>query len=281
MFLSLFLSVALATTLFAGILQGADAIGAKSLEKIFESAPYDIIDMSSDKNITKTRILDVEDVLGDIEGVTHIDQFIWTGVRVYEPDGSNATVEGVYLVAVPDGSTFYDGIIGVDQFERGKVYFDVSSALTEEYVANGSVVLDLSTYLWQNPPGFENRRFTLPIADTVAVEDTTWTLFVSRYDRYLYGLFSRNDPTQKRPSYNLILMSADTYMDIQREIFAENRRPTDDQHGVALISLDRPSLVNPWDIQGSIAEVTLILEEINGLLVLYTIRFYSTRILVD
>jgi len=264
MFLSLFLSVALATTLFAGILQGADAIGAKSLETIFESAPYDIIDQASDKNITKTRILDVDDVLGDIEGVTHIDQFIWAGVRTYEPDGSNTTVEGVYLVAVPDDSTFYDGIIGVDKFERGKVYFDVSSALTEEYVANGSVVLDLSTYLWQNPPGFENRRFTLPIADTVAVEDTTWTLFVSRYDRYLYGLFSRNDPTQKRPSYNLILMSTDTYMDIQRSIFAEDRRPTDDQHAVALISLDRQSLVNPWDVQGSINEVTLILEEINA-----------------
>jgi len=264
MFLSLFLSVALATTLFAGILQGADAIGAKSLETIFESAPYDIIDQASDKNITKTRILDVEDVLGDIDGVTHIDQFIWAGVRTYEPDGSNATVEGVYLVAVPDDSIFYDGIIGVDKFERGKVYFDVSSALTEEYVANGSVVLDLSTYLWRNPPGFENRRFTLPIADAVAVEDTVWTLFVSRYDRYLYGLFSRNDPSQKRPSYNLILMSTETYMDIQEEIFVEDRRPTDDQHGVALISLDRSSLVNPWDIQGSINEVTLILEEINA-----------------
>ena len=264
MFLSLFLSVALATTLFAGILQGADAIGAKSLETIFESAPYDIIDQSSDKNISKTRILDVENVLGDIEGVTHIDQFIWAAVRLYEPDGSNETVEGVYLVAVPDDSIFYDGIIGVDQFERGKIYFDVSSALTEEYVANGSVVLDISTYLWKSPPGFENRRFTFPVADSVAVEDTTWTLFVSRYDRYLYGLFSRNDPTQKRPSYNLILMSTDTYMDIQEEIFAEDRRPTDDQHGVALISLDRPSLVNPWDIQGSIDEVTLILEDINA-----------------
>jgi len=264
MFLSLFLSVALATTLFAGILQGADAIGAKSLEKIFESAPYDIIDQASDKNITKTRILDVENVLGTIEGVTHIDQFIWAGVRTYEPDGSNATVEGVYLVAVPDDSTFYDGIIGVDKFERGKIYFDVSSALTEEYVANGSVVLDISTYLWKSPPGFENRQFTLPIADAVAVDDTTWTLFVSRYDRYLFGLFSRNDPSQKRPSYNLVLMSTDTYMDIQQELFAEDRRPSDDQHGVALISLDRPSLVNPWDIQGSIDEVTLILEDINA-----------------
>jgi len=264
MFLSLFLSVAIATTLFAGILQGADAIGAKSLEQIFESAPYDIIDDATDKNITKTRILDVENVLGTIEGVTSIDQFIWAPIMLREPDGTNTSIEGIYLVAIPDDSIFYESIVGIDHFERGQVYFDVSSALAEEYMANGSLVIDLSTYLWQNPPGFENRRFELPIADAVAVEDTAWTLFVSRYDRYLYGLFSRNDPTQKRPSYNLILMSTDTYMDIQNAIFAEDRRPTDDQHGVALIGLDRPSLVNPWDIQGSIDAVTLILEEINA-----------------
>jgi hypothetical protein len=270
MFLSLFLSVALASTLFAGILQGADAIGARSLEQIFESAPYDIIDTASDKNITKTRILDVENVLGEIDGVTHIDQFIWTPARMYEPgagltsEGVYPTIEGAYLVAIPDDSLFYDGLLGVDQLERGKIYFDVSSATTEEFMANGTVILDVDTYLWKSPPGFEARRFTLPIADAIAVEDTTWTLFVGRYDRYLQGLFSKNDPSQKRPSYNLLLMSTDTYMDIQRSIFAEDRRPTQDQHGVALISLDRQSLVNPWDIRGSIDAVTLILEEINA-----------------
>lgn len=281
MFLSLFLSVALATTLFAGILQGADAIGAKSLGQIFSSAPYDIIDEATDKNITKTRILDVQNVLGEIDGVTSIDQFIWAPVLLYEPDGSNATIEGVFLVAVPDGSLFYDGLIGVDQFERGKIYFDVSSALTEDFMANGSVVLDISTYLWRSPPGFENRQFKLPLGEPVAVTDTTWTLFVSRYDRYLYGLFSRNDPTQKRPSYNLLLTSTDTYMDIQRAIFAEDRRPTDDQHGIALISLDRDSLVNPWDIQGSLSEVRLILEEINanGAQYFYTPRNFLGEIL--
>ena len=263
MFLSLFLSVALATTLFAGILQGADAIGARSVEQIFESAPYDIIDQGSDKNITKTRILDIENVLGDIDGVTGIDQFIWAPMNIWEP-GTNTTVEGVYLIAIPDDSVFYDEIIGVDHFERGQVYFDVSSVLAEEYMENGSVVLDISTYLWRSPPGFENRQFKMPIADSVAVEDTAWTLFVGRYSNYLYGLFNRNDPSEKRPSYNLMLMSTDTYMDIQESIFAEDRRPTDDQNGVALISVDREALVNPWDIEGSSDRVTLILEEINA-----------------
>ena len=287
MFLSLFLSVALASTLFAGILQGADAIGAKSLEEIFHSAPYDIIDDATDKNITKTRILDIENVLGEIDGVTYIDKFIWSPVRLYEPgagltdEGVYPTIDGVYLIAIPDGSKFYNGLIGIDQLERGKIYLDVSSAATEDLMANGTVILNMDTYLWQNPPGFEARDFKLPIADAVAVEDTTWTLFVGRYDRYLQGLFSKNDPSQKRPSYNLVLMSTDTYMDIQRSIFSEDRRPTDDQHGVALISLDRPSLVNPWDIQGSNEAVKLIYEEINanGAQYLYLPRNFLGEIL--
>jgi len=139
MFLSLFVSVALATTLFAGILQGADAIGAKSLEQIFRSAPYDVIDQASAKNITKTRILEVEEVLGSIEGVTHIDKFIWAPVNAFEP-GSNETVEGIFLVAIPDNSTFYESIQGVDRFERGKVYLDVSSFMGARWP-------------WRTPPG--------------------------------------------------------------------------------------------------------------------------------
>jgi ABC-type antimicrobial peptide transport system permease subunit len=264
LFLSLFLSVAIASTLFAGILQGADAIGARSIDQVFETAPYDIITTAIDKNITKTSITEVDELFGHIEGVESIHYFARGPVRLYEPGTVNTTIEGVYMVAIPDGSKFYDGIVGVDQFERGKVYFDVGSADEDPFIENGTVVIEMETYLYKSPPGFENRQFRLPFAEAVGVDDETWTMFVDRYDRYLQGLFSRNDPTQKRPSYNLILMSYDTYMDIQHEIFAEVRRPTNDQHAVALINLDRDGLVNPWDIDGSSAAVSAILEQINS-----------------
>ena len=264
LFLSLFLSVAIASTLFAGILQGADAIGARSLDQIFEAAPYDIITTASAKNITLTEITNSDDLFGHIEGVDSIHYFEWSPIRLYEPGTVNTTIEGVYMVAVPDGSTFYDGIVGIDQFERGKVYFDVGSTDVEPFLENGTAVIEMETYLWQSPPGFENRRFKMPVAEALGVDDETWTMFVGRYDYYLRGLFSRNDPTQNRPSYNLVMLSHDTYMDIQKIIFAENRLPTNDQHGVALISLDREGLVNPWDVDGSTSRVSLILEQVNS-----------------
>jgi ABC-type antimicrobial peptide transport system permease subunit len=264
LFLSLFLSVALASTLFAGILQGADVIGAKSIEQIFASAPYDIITMAPDKNITKTHISEIEDFFGPVEGVERLDYFMRTPIRLYEPGTINTTIEGVYMVALPDDSIFFEGLVGIEEFERGVAYFDASSADAPLFVDNGTVVIEIETYLWRNPPGFENRRFKLPLADAVGVEDAEWTLFVSRYDYYLQSMFSKNDPSQKRPSYNLVLISEETYMDIMREIFAEERRPVNDQFGVALISLDREGLVNPWDISGSIETIDFINEQINS-----------------
>ena len=264
LFLSLFLSVALASTLFAGILQGADVIGAKSLEQVFASAPYDIISMAPDKNITKTHISEIDEFFGPVEGVERLDYFMRTPVRLFEPGTVNTTIDGVYMVAIPDDSIFYEGLVGVDQLEHGEVYFDASSADTPLFVENGTVIIEIETYLWQSPPGFSNRQFKFPLADAVGVEDEEWTLFVSRYEAYLQSLFSKNDPSQKRPSYNLIMVSDATYMDIMEEIFAEERRPVADQFGVALISLDREGLVNPWDIDGSIETISVINDQINS-----------------
>ncbi|MFA9436233.1 MAG: ABC transporter permease [Candidatus Bathyarchaeota archaeon] len=264
LFLSLFLSVALASTLFAGILQGADVIGAKTIEQVFESAPYDIISMAPDKNITKTHISEIDEFFGPVEGVERLDYFMRTPIRLFEPGTVNTTIEGVYMVAIPDDSIFYEGLVGVDQFERGEIYFDASSADAPLFVENGTVIVEIETYLWKSPPGFENRQFTFPLADAVGVEDEEWTLFVSRYDVYLQSLFSKNDPSQKRPSYNMVLVSEETYMDIMWEIFAEQRRPVSDQFGVALISLDREGLINPWDMDGSIEAIDFINEQINS-----------------
>ncbi len=264
LFLSLFLSVALASTLFAGILQGADVIGAKSLEQVFASAPYDIISMAPDKNITKTRISEIDEFFGPVEGVERLDYFMRTPVRLFEPGTDNITIEGVYMVAIPDDSIFYEGLVGVDQFEHGKVYFDASSADAPLFVENGTVIIEMETYLWKSPPGFEMRQFKFPLADAVGVEDEEWTLFVSRYEAYLQSLFSKNDPSQKRPSYNLVMLSEETYMDIMADIFVDQRRPVSDQFGVALISLDREGLVNPWDIDGSIATIDAIHDQLNS-----------------
>ena len=80
-----------------------------------------------------------------------------TPIRLFEPETVNTTIEGVYMVAIPDDSIFYEGLVGVDQFERGEIYFDASSADAPLFVENGTVIVEIETYLWKSPPRFENR----------------------------------------------------------------------------------------------------------------------------
>ncbi|MCW4049756.1 MAG: ABC transporter permease [Candidatus Bathyarchaeota archaeon] len=262
LFLSLFLSVALAATLFSGILQGADAIGARSIDQIFNSAPYDIISTAPDKNISKTRVFDIAEIIGDIDGVIGVDHFVRWPINL-NSDALNETLEGVYLIAIPDDSVFYEGLT-LDRLERGVLYIDVNSGEADTLVEEGSVVITANTYLWKNPPGFETKNITYPVEGSVGLKDKTWALFVNRYNIYLQNLMSRNEVTMRRPIYNMVLVSEETFMDILNPIFAENRRPVDDQEAVALITLDRETLVNPWDIPSSKAAVNEILEEVNA-----------------
>ena len=262
LFLSLFLSVALAATLFSGILQGADAIGAQSIDQIFSSAPYDIISTATDKNITKTNVYNIDPIFQAVPGVEQVDHFERWPVSLVS--GSiNGTVEGVYLIGIPDDSVFYQGLT-VEHLERGVVYVDANSNQADALMEHPNVTLSFETYLWLNPPGFEFRNLTLPLGGTVGVNDKTWALFVDRYAVYLQGLISRNEGASARPIYNLVLVSEDTLKDILTPVFAEQRRPVDDQAGVALITLNRKDLVNPWDIQGSKAKILEIFDHVNS-----------------
>ena len=270
-FLPLFLSVVLATTLFAGILNGADAIGASSLQHIYDSAPYDIISTAPDKNITVTRIFDAEELFGSIDGVTSVDRFIqWTFNVDYQP--GNQTINEIYVIAVPDGSSLFEGVSEVTNFERGKIYIDVESTHVDDLIESGNVTLRVTTY---DPTGFtdfETRFFYYPVQGSVSISDETWALFVERYSIYLQNIMSRGEDTSLRPNYDLVLMSESTLMDIIQSIFDEGRRPTYDQVGTVLLSLDRRTLINPWDIRTSKNRIDQILVDFNviGAPYLYT-----------
>ena len=71
-FLALFLSVALAATLFSGILQAADSVGASMLEKALGATDIDIVSSAEDRNLTRTSLLEVEEAIGMLEHVAWV-----------------------------------------------------------------------------------------------------------------------------------------------------------------------------------------------------------------
>ncbi len=279
LFLSLFLSAALAVTLFSGILQGADAVGVALLEKTLDSAYVDIISSAPDKNLTKTRYYEIDEVLGEIDGVATVDHFIRWKFEVDSPL-LNESLETAVLALPPDSSLF-NGISGVDYFEDGKLYIDASSENSAELIESEQLEIVFETYMPFNPPGFENRTFTKEVGGSVGLKQRTFLIGTGRYNIYLRDLIQGREEMGRRPSYDLILMSEETLLSMINPILDEMRRPVDDQATEALVRLERDNLINPWDIEGSKERVSLILEDINtaGAEYYYTPRSYLTEIL--
>ena len=261
MFLSLFLSVALAATLFSGILQGADAIGVAILDNTLESAYVDIISSASDKNVTKTHYWEIDGILEAVEGVQSVDHFIHFAADL-ESEALNGTVDTVILALPPD-SSLYGGITGAQVLEDGVVYVDASSSNATEILQSSSLTISFETYLPYNPPGFEFRRFNFTVAGSVVLNDRVFQIGTGRYNIYLRSLIQGREEMGRRPSYNMVLVTESTFTEMLWKVFREQRRPVVDQTTEALIVLDRDSIVNHWDFTGSKNRIQLIYEDIN------------------
>ncbi len=279
LFLSLFLSVALAATLFSGILQGADAVGVAILDQTLDSAYVDIISSAPDKNVTETHYFEIDEIFGEVEGVERVDHFIRLSVELRSSE-INGTLEAV-LLALPDDSSLYGGMSVEGPLEDGVVYVDASSANATLIESSAPLTLRFETYLPYNPPGFEYRHRNYTVAGSVALDERTYTISVGRYNIYLRDLIHSSESLSRRPRYNMILMTEGTLEEILDPIFAERRRPVDDQTTQALIMVDRETLINQWDIEGSMNRLQGIYDDVNteGAEYMFTPRSYLQEIL--
>ena len=279
LFLSLFLSVALAATLFSGILQGADAVGAAVLDHTLESAYVDIISSVPEKNVTESHYYEIDDIFGKVEGVERVDHFIRWRVELRSPE-INGTTEAV-LLALPEGSSLYEGMSVEGPLEDGVVYVDASSANATLIRVSDPLTLRFETYMPYNPPGFEFRYRNYTVAGSVALDERSYAIGVGRYNIYLRDLIQSSESLSRRPRYNMILMTEATLEELLDPVFAEMRRPVDDQTTLALIMLDRETLINPWDIDGSMNRLQGIIDDINteGAEYMYIPRSYLQEVL--
>lgn len=279
LFLSLFLSVSLAATLFSGILQGADAVGVAQMDEILKSAYVDVISSSINKNITLTHYWEIDEIIEGIEGVKSANHYIRWSVTV-ELNGTQRTIEAIIL-AIPEDSSLYDWLIGVDSFQDGALYIDAGSFNATELLGVDSLTVAFNTYLPLGMPDFQMRCFEFPVAGSVIFSDEFFQIVSGRYNVHLNSLISGRDSVVSRSVYNMVLVSEDTLIDMLSQVLAEDRRPTVDQTATTLVALDRDRIVNPWNIQNSIKRITLIHQEINtkGASFLYIPRSYLSELL--
>ncbi len=263
LFLALFLSVALASTLFSGTLQGADAVGASLLNKALGATDVDIISTAQDKNLTRTNVYDIDGILSQAENVESVDHFVrWKAL--VNVTGWNGTQEFT-LIALPDDSSLLEGISGVDKLEDGKIYVDTASFNAPAFIPGERATLHIDTYQPFGLPDFRLEPYDFVIGGAVNLDDRAFSIATARYTLFLSQLLIGSEETGRRPQYQLILMGEGTLRGILDPIYANSRRGTNDIFAVALIRVDRAKLVNSWDVEGSAARVRLVMEDVNSL----------------
>ena len=266
-FLALFLSVALAATLFSGILHGADAVGVAMLEKTLEAADIDIVSSAENRNLTRTAPEKVEGLIGGLEHVISVDRLVRWELEVNLTAWNTSTP--FTIVAISGDSSLLAGISGVDGLERGKVYVDKGSVNASSLQTGDRVTLKVSTYNPYGAPDFKTRPFHLAVGGLVELDDRVFSIAIGKvedidwYALFLRFLLEGRSLPRRRPPHNLIIMSEETLRSILDPIYGEMRRPTQVLIPEVIVGLERRAL-NLWDISASAKNVRLIYERVNS-----------------
>jgi ABC-type antimicrobial peptide transport system permease subunit len=270
-FLALFLSVALAATLFSGILQAADAVGASLLNKTLKATDVDIVSSAENRNLTRTSLEEVEDAIGGIENVVGVEHLIRSvelesgmGIEV-NLTGLNASIPFT-IVAIAGNSSLVDGITGVERLELGMLYVEEGSVNASLFRPSDTVTLSVSTYIYGGDlTDIQKRYVSFEVGSIVEVDDRLFSIAMGRYSLFLRSVVMGTGETGRRSPHQLIIMSEETLLYWLHQIYAEGRRHTRPLIAEVIIGLDRGRLLNPWDITGSSQQVKLAFDRVNSI----------------
>lgn len=270
-FLALFLSVALAATLFSGILQGADAVSASMLDMVLESTDVDIVFSAEDRDLRRTSLIAVEEAIGSLENVAWVEHLI-RSVEQGASMGIEINVTGVEslmpftIVALASDSPLVAGIEGIDSLELGMIYVESRSMNSSLFHEGDPVTFRVPTHI---PGGdildIQKRYAQFIIGSEVNIDDRLFSIAYGRYSDFLVSLLTGTTQTIRRPTHQLIIMSEETFLGWINWIYSEGRRHNRVIVAETIIGLDRDSLLNPWNLADSRREVSLVAQRIHTL----------------
>ncbi len=270
--IALFLSVVLAATLFSGILQGADAVSGSALDNMLKNTKFDIISTNTmEKNTTKVNIFNIDSYFKTLKGVDGVDHFIRESIEL-----NSTTINGtipITLISLPPSGEIAKGVSAPNGLEDGKVYIDLGSMNATKFTTGQTIDLGLLTYTpTQNLAGFKKIYFPLVVGSPITMDDQTWSMFISNtdgisyYNKWVSLALGGYDTFGGRPQYNIAIVTENTYKEIINQLngMTTLREPTL-IHSVVAIRLDRSTMINEWDVSGSLVRVHSIGEQINGM----------------
>jgi len=262
-FFALFLSIALATTLFSGILQGADSSGLAMLSKVLKVSDVDIVSGALNRNLTKTSFREVHDAIKKLDGVAAVEHVVRLNMTSLVLNGANTTLP-ITVVSISNDSNLFEGINGVDYLEKGKIYIERGSRNASLFSPGENKTFRISTY---NPFGnifdFGYDYYNLTIGSTVDLDERVFSIATGSYPLFIRSIIIGSEASEKRPPYQLAVISEETLWEVLNSIYAKKRSPAFNLEVEIIVKLDRGRIVTPWDISGSGKKIDLIYEKIN------------------
>ena len=270
LFLALLLGVVLASTFFAGINVGADTAAKQALDQQLSYVPVDIVVRSGwEPRMATSTVMwssanatEVADLISssDIEGIARTEVISRGGYEFQVGNDNKTTYFSWRVVGISEDSHVYNGLTltkGSASLGANETYVWADSPSAGALRIGDVLSANISVLLEREPkiqPEVSWVTLDLTVTGFVELDDKASRIALGHYYYYQEGVYIEN------------LLIADWNKTFAKLLDAMYNMspPYSPIETHVLVSLDRVSLIGPWDIATSIDKVKTITSQINN-----------------
>lgn len=285
LFAGLLLGVALASTFFAGINVGADTAAKQALDQQlsqilvdmtlsyygsyrYERSSYDGASVSqwgASSLLSSTNLTEASNLASTIAGVmsTEIISRVWAASRIV---GENTTYY-LSVSGVQEASKVYDGLTlvsGVDSLGVNETFIEAGSKDVGSFEIGDTVTFNITFPIFN----VTYQEVVLPVSLTVVgfVSLSDEALAIASGDYHgpqpIIGAYPEIGGSSHE--YNLLITSWDKTIAKVLDTLCELSAPYSPISTEILAYIDRESLINPWDISGSLTQIQAVTSQVEN-----------------
>jgi len=273
LFIALTLGVILASSFFAGINISINSVGAKSLNQQLTQIYADMV-VSSSKVVSSQDVSELRSLLSTVDGVVSTSVLsrissvpVVAPLKVRLPGNTTLRfrLRGDVVLGVSEDSYIYRSMVienGNLTLGEDEVYIEVDSDIAPSLSIGDNITLIIQV---ASGP-FKRQIITknLTVAGFISLNDQA---FLMAFERYGIPVFSPLAAFGiRRFAHNIIITEWNrTFSKILDEVYSYSPSA----HGLrvdVILSLDRESLVNAWDVESSKANLEALEAQLKNLI---------------
>jgi len=269
LFLAFFLGLTLASTLFTGTLIGADSIGYQVLQNALTQVPVDFQASWTTRNLTGSTVEAAVASVETVSSISKVEPMYRTSILLYLPKEN--TTAPLLITGLPSDSILYRDAEFTGSFgplETNQTYVEAGSFHASEFAAGDLASLRIRVQSPIPPLSPHFMEYNLTVSGSVRLADASFSIAgaesVQSAATILRQLILGGQV--RRPRYDLLLISEETFIKILSSIYSQSQLPTNNIVVFLLIYSERNVIVNPWDIETSLANADKVNAQIGNVL---------------